>query len=116
MLAEAQLAGGNSGAATTTINTLLQNRTKAGAETLTFANYGAGNDLKSFIQLQWRIEMWCEGGREYYNNMRWGINVDRTSSSTHVTKNTRSWQKLTCELPVRELEDNPNTTPNGITD
>ena len=116
MLAEAQLAGGNSGAATTTINTLLQNRTKAGAETLTFANYGAGNDLKSFIQLQWRIEMWCEGGREYYNNMRWGINVDRTGSSTHVTKNTRSWQKLTCELPVRELEDNPNTTPNGITD
>ena len=115
MLAEAQLASNNSSAATATINTLLENRTKAGSpEKLTFANYGAGNDLKSFIQLQWRIEMWCEGGREYFNNKRWGIDVNRTSSAIHVTKNTRSWQNLTCELPVRELEDNPNTTPNGI--
>ena len=114
MLAEAQLANNNSSGATTTINTLLQNRTKAGETPLTFANYGAGTDLKSFIQLQWRIEMWCEGGREYYNNKRWGVNVDRTSSGTHVIKNSRSWQKLTLELPTRELQDNPNTTPNGI--
>ena len=115
MLAEAQLASGNESAAKTTLNTLLAARTKAGASPLTCDNYATGLSTKDLIQLQWRIEMWCEGGREYFNNKRWGIDVDRTNSNVHVTKNTRSWQKLTCELPDRELQDNPNTTPNGIT-
>ena len=114
MLAEAQNLNNDPTGAIATINALLAKRTRAGKVPLTFATYGAGTDLTKFIQLQWRIEMWCEGAREYYNNKRWGIDVDRTTSATHVTKNTRSWQKLTLELPDRELQDNPNTTPNGI--
>ena len=36
------------------------------------------------VQLQTRIEMWLENGREFYNNKRWNIPVDRSSSKNHV--------------------------------
>jgi hypothetical protein len=59
--------------------------------------------------------MWGENGMEYYNNKRWGIDVNRAGSTIHsATSATLSASKMTLELPQRELEDNPNTTPNGI--
>ncbi len=113
MLAEAQLASGDESGAKVTLNKLLAARTKADKPTLTVDNYSTSSmTTKAMIQLQWSIEMWCEGGREFFNNKRWGVNVDRASSKTHVSKATYSWQNMTCELPERELEDNPNTTPN----
>ena len=115
MKAEAENAGGNANAAKTTLNALLKARTKDGAATLTCDNYGGPSNFTEFIQLQWRIEMWGENGMEYYNNKRWGIDVNRSGSTVHpATSATLSASKMTLELPQRELEDNPNTTPNGI--
>ncbi|HAY19027.1 MAG TPA: RagB/SusD family nutrient uptake outer membrane protein [Rikenellaceae bacterium] len=113
MLAEAQLGEGNESGAKTTLNTLLAARTKAGAAAMTVDNYTTPSmSVSEMIRLQWSIEMWCEGGREFFNNKRWGVNVDRTSSKTHVSKNVYKWQDMTCELPERELEDNPKAQPN----
>lgn len=112
MLAEAQLGLGNESGAKSTLNTLLAARTRTGAPTLTCDNYSSmkGLSTKEKIQLQWRIEMWGEGGREFFNNKRWGIDVDRTSSPTHISSvKTWSCDKMTLELPQRELEDNPFT-------
>ena len=112
MLAEAQLGLGNESGAKSTLNTLLAARTRTGAPTLTCDNYSSmkGLSTKEKIQLQWRIEMWGEGGREFFNNKRWGVNVDRTSSPTHISSvKTWSCDKMTLELPQRELEDNPFT-------
>lgn len=111
MLAEAQLGLNNESGAKSTLNTLLAARTRKGAPTLTCDNYSsmAGLSTKQKIQLQWSIEMWGEGGREFFNNKRWGVNVDRTSSKNHIS-NVKTWScdKMTLEIPQRELEDNPN--------
>ncbi len=61
------------------------------------------------VQLQYRIEMWGENGREYFNNKRWNINVDRTGSKTHVATGMKlSWQEMTIDFPTNEKENNPN--------
>ena len=116
MLAEAQLKGSaGEAAAKATLNTLLSARTKAGATTLTCDNYGAGTaSTEEFLQLQWRIEMWGEGGREYYNNKRWGIDVNRTGSTVHPKIVTYSASKMTLAMPERELQDNPQCVDNEI--
>ena len=111
MKAEAENSSNSTSDATNTINALLKARTKAGKTALTFANYGAGTDLTKFIQLQWRIEMWGEGGREYFNNKRWGVDVDRAGSTVHtalttVAGATYPYTKMTLKITQREIEDN----------
>ena len=110
MKAEAQAQSGNASGAKTTLNTLLAARTKTGAAALTCDNYPsmAGLSALQMVQLQYRIEMWGENGREYFNNKRWNINVDRTGSTTHVATGMKlSWQDMTIEFPVNEKENNP---------
>ncbi len=109
MLAEAYLGNGNESAAISTLNTLLAARTREGATTLTCDNYPSMSGLTTLekIQLQWRIEMWGEGGREFYNNKRWNIPVDRTGSSNHVTKSTYPVSGMTLEIPEDEINTNP---------
>ena len=110
MKAEAQAQSGKDGDAKTTLNALLAARTRAGATTLTCDNYPsmAGLSALQMVQLQWRIEMWGENGREYFNNKRWNINVDRTGSTTHVAKDVKiKWQDMTLEFPTNEKENNP---------
>ena len=110
MKAEAQAQSGNDAAAKTTLNALLAARTKEGAETLTCDNYPsmAGLSALQMVQLQYRIEMWGENGREYFNNKRWNINVNRSGSTTHVaTGMTLNWQDMTIEIPTNEIENNP---------
>lgn len=67
-----------------------------------------------FIKLQWRIEMWGEGGREYYNNKRWGDNVDRTGSTVHPVLASWPANKMTLHIPERELQDNNKCVDNTI--
>lgn len=114
MLAEAQNASGDASGAKTTLNALLAARTKDGAATLTCDNYGNNSNLTEFIQLQWRIEMWGEGGREYYNNKRWGVNVDRSGSTVHPKIVSYPANKMTLAMPERELQDNPNCVDNQL--
>ena len=81
MKAEAQAQSGDNDGAKTTLNILLKARTRTGATTLTCDNYPAMSGLTALqmVQLQTRIELWGEGGREFFNNKRWGVSVDRTS-------------------------------------
>jgi hypothetical protein len=114
MKAEAQAQAGNETGAKETLNILLVARTKAGAPTLTCDNYlGAGSmTLLQFIQLQTRIEMWGERGLEFYNNKRWNIPVDRTSSNVHPAKITYPVNLMTLQIPKTELDYNPLCEPN----
>ena len=110
MKAEAEAQGGNDSGAKTTLNALLAARTKSGAATLTCDNYPSMSGLSTLemVQLQWRIEMWGENGREYFNNKRWNINVNRSGSTTHVvTSMTLNWQDMTIDIPTNEIENNP---------
>lgn len=110
MKAEAEAASGQEQAAKATLDRLLAARTRAGQPTLTTDNYPTmqGMTLMQKIQLQWRIEMWGEGGLEYYNNKRWGIPVDRTGSENHVEKNARlSVADMTLQIPEDEMTYNP---------
>lgn len=109
MKAEAQAQSGSDANAKTTLNKLLAARTKAGATTLTCDNYPsmAGMSALQMVQLQTRIELWGEGGREYFNNKRWNIPVDRTSSSNHVDKGTYSVANMTLQIPEEEMLYNP---------
>src|SRR5690606_14298861 len=88
MKAEAQAQSGDNNGAKETLNILLAARTKSGSSTLTCDNYPAmaGLSALEMVQLQSRIELWGEGGREFYNNKRWNIEVSRASSATHVDK------------------------------
>ncbi len=110
MKAEAQAQNNDSNGAKATLNQLLAARTKAGAPALTCDNYPsmAGLNALQMVQLQYRIEMWGENGREYFNNKRWNINVDRTGSTTHVATGMKlNWQDMTIEFPTNEKENNP---------
>lgn len=110
MKAEAQAQSGNESGAKSTLNALLAARTKEGAPTLTCDNYPsmAGISALDMVKLQYRIEMWGENGREYFNNKRWNINVNRAGSTTHVATNvTLSWQDMTIDIPTNEIENNP---------
>jgi hypothetical protein len=114
MKAEAQAQAGNESAAKETMNILLAARTKAGVPPLTCDNYlGAGRmTLLQMIQLQTRIEMWGERGLEFYNNKRWNIPVDRTSSKIHPAKITYPVNLMTLQIPKNELDYNPLCVPN----
>lgn len=109
MKAEAQAQSGDAPGAKTTLNTLLSVRTKAGAAPLTCDTYSsmAGLSALQMVQLQTRIELWGEGGREYFNNKRWGIAVDRTTSTNHIDKSTYSVAKMTLQIPEVETLYNP---------
>ena len=114
MLAEAKLASGDESGAKSTLNELLAARTKSGATTLTCDNYPsmAGMSTLEKIQLQWRVEMWGEGGREFYNNKRWNIAVDRAGSTNHVFITSYPVSKMTLQIPRRELIDNDLSVQN----
>ncbi len=114
MKAEAQAQSGNEAGAKETLNILLAARTRAGAPVLTCDNYPAMQGLSALamVQLQSRIELWGEGGREFYNNKRWNIPVDRTDSQNHVTKNTYPVSKMTLQIPQDEMLYNPKAVQN----
>lgn len=109
MKAEAQAQAGSEANAKATLNTLLAARTKTGETPLTCDTYAsmAGMSALQMVQLQTRIELWGEGGREFFNNKRWGIAVDRTSSSNHVDKGTYSVAGMTLQIPEEEMLYNP---------
>jgi hypothetical protein len=114
MKAEAEAQSGAEAAAKTTLNRLLAARTKAGAVALTTDTYPAmaGLTTLQMVQLQTRIELWGEGGREFYNNKRWNIPVDRTTSANHVTKGTYPVSKMTLQIPEDEILYNPLAVQN----
>lgn len=109
MKAEAQAQSGSDANAKTTLNTLLAARTKAASTALTCDTYTSmkGMTALQMVQLQTRIELWGEAGREFFNNKRWGFAVDRTSSTNHVDKGTLAVSKMTCQLPEEEMLYNP---------
>jgi len=109
MKAEAQAQAGSESNAKATLNTLLAARTKTGETPLTCDTYAsmAGMSALQMVQLQTRIELWGEGGREFFNNKRWGIAVDRTSSANHVEKGSLSVAKMTLQIPEAEMLYNP---------
>ena len=58
-------------------------------------------------QLQTRIELWLEGGRAFYNNTRWGIPVDGSSSPNHYWKNNGlTVAQMVLEIPTEEAQTN----------
>lgn len=60
-----------------------------------------GADLLAEIRLQRRIELWGEGGFEFYDNKRWGIGVDRKSSNNHQSPNVvPAGKDFTFQLPL----------------
>lgn len=114
MKAEAEAQSGNETAAKATLDKLLAARTKTGVTPLTTATYPSMQGLTALqmVQLQTRIELWGEGGREFYNNKRWNIPVDRTNSANHVTKGTYPVSKMTLEIPEDEILYNPLAVQN----
>lgn len=115
MKAEAQAQSGSEANAKATLNTLLAARTKSGQTTLTCDNYSgmSGMTALQMVQLQTRIELWGEGGREFFNNKRWGIAVDRTSSASHIDKGTYSVEDMTLQIPEEEMLYNPLCVQNN---
>lgn len=109
MKAEAQAQNGDSDGAKATLDILLAARTKAGETALTCDTYPtmSGMTALEMVQLQTRIELWGEDGREFFNNKRWGISVDRSSSSNHVDKGTYSVADMTLQIPEEEMLYNP---------
>ncbi len=109
MKAEAQAQSGADAAAKATLNILLAARTKKDMPVLTCDNYPgmAGMTALQMVQLQTRIELWGENGREFYNNKRWNIAVDRTSSANHIDKGKLSVPAMTCKIPEEEMLYNP---------
>lgn len=114
MLAEALCNDGKESAAKTYLDELLSARAVSG-ETLTTDDYASAGSMLDIVKLQWRIEMWGECGREYYNNKRWGVDVDR-SNSLHVEPIKWSADKMTLHIPDRELQDNNASVDNDIID
>ncbi|CAG5018224.1 hypothetical protein DYBT9275_05959 [Dyadobacter sp. CECT 9275] len=114
MKAEAEAQSGADAAAKATLDKLLAARTRKGATPLTTATYPSMQGLTTLqmVQLQTRIEMWGEGGREFYNNKRWNIPVDRTSSANHVTKASYPVSSMTLQIPEDEILYNPLAVQN----
>lgn len=109
MKAEAYAQADRATEAKETLDILLAARTRKGTEALTCDTYPSMNGLTALqmVQLQTRIELWGEGGREYYNNKRWNIPVDRTSSRTHVVKSTYPVSGMTLQIPENTILYNP---------
>ena len=114
MKAEAQAQHGDEQGAKETLNVLLAARTKSGSTLLTCDNYPAmaGLSALEMVQLQTRIELWGEGGREFYNNKRWNIEVNRSSSTTHVDKSSYPVSKMTMQIPLDEMMYNDQMVQN----
>nr|WP_295927760.1 RagB/SusD family nutrient uptake outer membrane protein [uncultured Dyadobacter sp.] len=114
MKAEAQAQLSNEAGAKATLNTLLAARTKTGSRALTCDTYPAmaGLSALQMVYLQTRIEMWGEGGREFYNNKRWNIPVDRNSSANHLAKVTYPVANMTLQIPEEEILYNPLAVQN----
>lgn len=108
MLAEAYAQSGQDAKAKEVLNKLLAARTKAGKPTLTCDNYSgmSGMSALQMVQLQTRIEMWCEGGREFYNNKRWNISVNRAGSNNHYRTGTLSVDEMVLSIPRSETTTN----------
>ena len=109
MLAEAYAQDSKDTQAKAALDLLLKARTKAGKPALTCANYSsmAGMTALQMVQLQTRIELWLEGGREFYNNKRWGIPVDRSSSPNHYWKdNGLTVAQMVLDIPTEEAQTN----------
>ena len=69
----------------------------------------SGLSTIDMVKLQTRIEMWLERGSEYYNNKRWGIDVDRTGSNVHIAANVKiKATDMTCDIIEEETQNNPN--------
>ena len=113
MLAEALCQTNADGEAQNILNELLAARAKEG-ETLTIDDYKSAGSTLEIVKLQWRIEMWGEGGREYYNNKRWGVNVDRSGSTVHPKIVSYPANKMTLAMPERELQDNSECVDNQL--
>lgn len=113
MKAEAQASGSNPSDALVTLNQLLAARTRTGAPALTTADYPAmaGMSPLEMVQFQTRIELWGEG-KEFYNNKRWGIPVNRSSSTNHINKGQLSVADMTIQIPNDEMLHNPLSTQN----
>lgn len=109
MKAEAQAQDNDATGAKTTLNKLLAARTRTGATPLTCDTYPAmsGMTALQMVQLQTRIELWGENGREFFNNKRWGIAVDRASSGNHVNNGTYRVEDMTLQIPDEEMLYNP---------
>ncbi len=113
MLAEALCQTNADSEAQNILNELLAARAKEG-ETLTVEDYKSAGSTLDIVKLQWRIEMWGEGGREYYNNKRWGVNVDRSGSTVHPKIVSYPANKMTLAMPERELQDNSECVDNQL--
>jgi len=115
MLAEAQAQSGDGPGAQATLNKLLKARTRKGATPLTCATYPsmAGMTPIQMVELQTRIEMWGEGGLEFYNNKRWNIPVDRSGSTNHVYTGSLPVSKMTLQIPEDEMNNNPKMVQNN---
>lgn len=105
MLAEAQLMNNDENGAKTTLNKLLAARTVAGATPLTCDTYKGNLSTKDLIKLQWRIEMWGEGGLNYYCKKRWNEASTRTGSN-HWNNSGWSVELMEWEIPLKELSTN----------
>ncbi|GAA4441536.1 hypothetical protein GCM10023091_26970 [Ravibacter arvi] len=114
MKAEAEAQSGADAAAKATLDKLLAARTRTGAVALTTATYPSMQGLTTLqmVQLQTRIELWGEGGREFYNNKRWNIPVDRANSANHVAKTSYPVSKMTLQIPEDEMLYNPLAVQN----
>jgi len=115
MKAEIQARTGDEGGAKNTLNTLLNARTKAGATPLTCDNYQGMSGLSALqmVQLQSRIELWGEGGLEWFNNRRWNIPVNRQGSTVHWNPAmTYPVSQMTMKIPSEEISSNPNCQQN----
>lgn len=105
--AEAEARDGQNENAQTTLYTLAHERD---------ANYvkstNTGDALLAEIQLQRRIELWGEGGFEFFDNKRWGIGVNRAGSANHTNQLVVAPGKLfTLQIPLTiELNYNPKIT------
>lgn len=111
MLAEAQCMAGKDDDAKNTLNKLVAARTGNTADNAWSAY---GTSILDAVKLNWRIEMWGEGGREYYNNKRWGVNVDRTGSTVHPAIVTWAANKMTLHIPESEMQNNNECVDNAI--
>ena len=106
MKAEAQANGGG-GDAAATLNTLLAARSIDTTTPLKSTDFSS--DILEAVKLNWRIEMWGENGREYFNNKRWNVNINRSDSGIHWAKSLATkWQDMTLSIPKDETQFNPN--------
>ena len=106
MKAEAQANGGG-GDAKATLDELLAARSIDPAKPVKSTDFSS--DILEAVKLNWRIEMWGENGREYFNNKRWNVNINRSDSGIHWAKGLATkWEDMTLSIPKDETQFNPN--------